>query len=248
MGPTLNVEKLVDCIAAVGLGTGERRDRLLAGGDRSGAQAVWDLLQREGLRQRRNALQPVYANRFGVDPEGIVAASVLSDLAIAAHHAGDNGARIDALEPYAPMSSGSKRRLAGLPKQLKAAIQFNLSVCTAGCNIVDAACQSSRADLALQKLVKGDFASALCPFFAGKGAVAMPGAIQKCLTILPPREKVAWGDWANIDPQAVCPPLGLARRGQHQYQDSRNPAAAGKLAARSRDLLRPTDTDDRAQR
>jgi hypothetical protein len=159
----------------------------------------------------RDTLKPVASDCFDDDPKGVLAASVLSDLAIAAHNAEDNDTCIEALHSYALDSSGYQQRLSALPEKLRNAIQFNLGACTAGCNIVDAACQSIRAALALQKLAKGDFAPAACPFSAGKGAVALPDAPGQCVTILPPRKKVEWGNYTTADPQAVCPRLGLAR-------------------------------------
>jgi hypothetical protein len=160
----------------------------------------------------RNTLRPFVLDCFGEDPQGILAASMLSDLAIAAHHAGDDDVCIEALEPYAPGTSGSERRLSGLPDELKKAILFNLGRCTRGCNIVDAPCQSIRASLALEKLVKGGIAASACSFPAGKDAVAVPGAAGHCLTILPPRRagEAAYRD--NADPRAVCPRPELARR------------------------------------
>jgi hypothetical protein len=157
----------------------------------------------------RDTLQPFGLDCFGDDPKGVLAASVLSDLAIAAHKAGDDNTCIEALQPYAPNSSGSEQRRFGLPEQLKKAILFNLSVCKAGCNIVDADCQSICAALAIQKLVKGEFVSTACPFPARNGAVAVPEAAGQCLTILPPRKKLKWGDYTEADPRAVCPRLGL---------------------------------------
>ena len=78
----------------------------------------------------RDTLRPFERDCFGEDPQSVLAASVLSDLAIAAHHTGDDDICIEALEPYAPGSSGSERRLSGLPDELKKAILFNLGRCT----------------------------------------------------------------------------------------------------------------------
>ena len=123
----------------------------------------------------RDTLRPFELDCFGENPQGMLAASTLSDLAIAAHHTGDDDVCIEALEPYPPALSGSERRLSGLPGKLKKAIRFNLGLCSAGCNIVDAASQPIRAALALQKLVEGGTAATACPFRAGKHSVAVPG-------------------------------------------------------------------------
>lgn len=148
---------------------------------------------------------------FGDDPKGLVAASVLSDLAVAAYNAGDDSTCISALQLYAPNSQGYQQRLSGLPEQLKKAIRFNLTRCTGGCNIVDAECQSIRIALALQKLVKGEFAAPACPFPARSGSVALADQPGQCLTILPPHRKLKWGDYTEADPRMVCPRLGLLR-------------------------------------
>ncbi len=148
---------------------------------------------------------------FGDDPTGVLAASVLSDLAIAAYNAGDDSTCIAALQAYAPNTRGYKQRLSGLPEQLKNAIRFNLTRCTGGCSIVDPECQSIRTALAVQKLVRGDFATPACPFPARRGSVALPGHPGRCLTILPPRRRLKWGDYTEADPRTVCPRLALLR-------------------------------------
>jgi hypothetical protein len=157
----------------------------------------------------RDTLLPFGFDCFGNEPKGPVAASVLSDLAIAAHNAGDDETCIDALQPYAPNSSGHKGRLSGLPEILRKSIWFNLTVCTGGCNIVDADCQSIRSALALQKLDKRKFTPVACPFPARKSAVAVPEAAGQCLTILPSHRHLSWGDYTEADPEAVCLRLGL---------------------------------------
>jgi hypothetical protein len=148
---------------------------------------------------------------FADDPKGVPAASVLSDLAIAAYKAGDDSSCIAALQAYAPSSRGYRQRVSGLPEPLKRAIWFNLTLCTGMCNIVDAKCQSIRTAFALQKLVKGEFATPACPFRARSGSIALPDQPGQCLTILPPHRKLKWGDYTEADPQIVCPRLGLLR-------------------------------------
>jgi hypothetical protein len=157
----------------------------------------------------RDVLQPFGLDCFGSDPKGILAASVLSDLAVAAHNAGDDETCISALRPYAPDSTGYRQRVSRLPETLRNAILFNLSACTGGCNIVNADCQSIRSAMALQKLAKGHFISAACFFKASSGAVALPGTAGQCLTILPAKKKLNWGDYTEADPRDVCPRLGL---------------------------------------
>src|SRR5919198_6053966 len=127
---------------------------------------------------------------FADDPKGLLAASVLSDLAIAAYNAGDNSTCIAALQAYAPSSRGYKQRASGLPEPLKRAIWFNLTLCTGGCNMVDAECQSIRTAFALQNLVKGEFATPACPFRARSRSIALPDQPGQCLTILPPHRKL----------------------------------------------------------
>src|SRR5262245_21985812 len=157
----------------------------------------------------RDTLQPLQSDCFGDDPQGILAASVLSDLAIAAFHAGEFEACAEALAPYSPYAPGYERRLASLTEQVRKSILFNLNLCTASCPMVAPTCQSIAASRALLKRAKGDFTAPVCPFPADGDAVAVPGVAGQCLTILPPRQEVEWGNRAEADPQAVCPRLGL---------------------------------------
>jgi hypothetical protein len=168
------------------------------------------LYDNKDYAKARDILQPFASDCFRDDPRGLLAGLVLSDLAIAAHNAGDDETCMSALRSYAPDSADYRQRLSELPETLRRAIWFNLTVCTGGCNIVDAECQSIRSALAVQKLDKGgDFSPTACPFPARKGAVALRSTARQCLTILPPERKLKWGDYPQADPRAVCPRLGL---------------------------------------
>lgn len=172
----------------------------------------------------RDLLSPV-ADCFGGDPQGRLAAAVLSDLAIAAYNAGDGEGCAEALAPYAPDAKGYEQRLARLSAPLRNAILFNLRRCAAGCPMVAPTCRSIAAALALQKRAKGAFAAVGCPVPAGGNAVALSG--NTCLTILPPLEEVPWGERAEADPERVCPRLALARKNYAGVQTSELPLPKG---------------------
>jgi hypothetical protein len=159
----------------------------------------------------RDLLAP-FADCFGNDPQGPLAAATLSDLAIAAFHAGDGEGCAEALAPYGPDDKGSPQRLEALPAGLRQVVLFNLRLCTSGCPMVAPTCQSIAAALALQKPGKGNFTARACPFPVGDDAVGLLQDRNACLTVLPSRAGIPWGERAAADPKAVCPRLALARK------------------------------------
>ncbi len=182
--------------------------------------------QAKDYARARNILGP-FEDCFGGDPQGTLAAAVLSDLAIAAYHAGDSETCAETLVPYAPDAKGSEARLAELPEKVRRGVLFNLRLCTGGCPMVAPNCQSIAAALALQKRAKGRFAAPACPFPAGDNAVAVPNARNSCLTILPPRAEVSWSERAEADPEAVCPRLALVRSDRGAVRTSELPLPKG---------------------
>jgi hypothetical protein len=201
------------CLLALLLATGSARADIdcSPAGINAAREAFRAQYQAKDYAGARDILVP-FANCFGDDPQGALAAAALSDLAIAAYHVGDGEACAEALAPYAPTAKDYRRRLARLPRAARGGILFNLHRCVAGCPMVAPTCQSIAAALALQRRAKGNFSATQCPFAAGGPAVAFPRGGDTCLTILPPLREVPWGERADADPDRVCPRLALTRR------------------------------------
>ena len=159
----------------------------------------------------RDILSGLWSDCFIAKPDGVAAAEIASDLAIAAHRAGDSDECLQTLADFMPGFRDAERRLAALPERLRKAIAFNIRLCARQCPGPGPGCLTLRVAQAHAKLARGEFTSAaLCKFDAGEGAVALSRDL--CLWIEPPEREVDLAERETANPAEMCPPLSLVGR------------------------------------
>jgi hypothetical protein len=146
-----------------------------------------------------------------LDPQ--TAGEISSDLALAAHRAGDDSECLDALMDYWPAARAPDPSFSRLSPTLRAAMKFNWSRCRPTCvgQSNDAVCQSIEAIEQGDKRVPG-FRHIPCPMTPGNSAVALPDGA--CLVLLPAAKPFDPQTVDEHDPRDSCPTPALrVRRG-----------------------------------
>jgi hypothetical protein len=152
------------------------------------------------------------ANQNALAPQ--TAGEIVSDFAIASHHAGDDDTCLEALEQYWPADKNPTAAFRRLSPTLQRAMRVNWNLCAPYCataSMMDAPCRSLEINEDEEKLVPG-FHARPCPFRPGRAAVALSDGT--CLAILSPRKTY---DPSTVDEAKlsdICPRPAVISRVQ----------------------------------
>lgn len=163
------------------------------------------------FKPARDLLNEVWSECFADNPDGIVAAEIASDLALAQHRSGDSDDCLQTLSDFMPGFRTADRRLASLPERLRKAIVFNIGLCEKQCPAPGPGCLMARVAKAHARLDRSDFTTARdCGFEAGEGAKAL--SAELCVKIVPAKRHVDLAERDTASPAEICPGLALVRR------------------------------------